>query len=326
MEKIKFHPFLQFFFKTQLLLAVLIFLSFCAEQKKKERVPIEEKEKHQVRKKDRLTLNEAEAGNGNTDVFSLNEEEDAEEVKKKAALSKEDPTVFQKTNTNVSTDNVKKEDYTKPVISMIEITDNTVAGDTIRTTALVDTNPILIEDTQRTLKNQNPDIKDSTNNISVHLTDIDLDKNKTAEKKKMFVQLETRILFDGGTYELSSKYKERLNALIRDIDDEIQAYRAVNSNEELVLLIQVKGYADKKPFYEGQDEKERQKLNRELSSKRAEAVMQYLKKGVNQPDLEVEEIASGLGEELPLGVYDSPDLEDQNRRSCSIYLLICSQK
>ncbi len=324
MKKIKFHSSLHYFLKTQLLFAVLIFLTHCAEHKKKERLPIEEKQ--QTKKRDKLTLTEAEAVSEDADVFSLNEEEENLK-KKKLTLSQEELSVSQKPNENVSTSNTNPEDRTKPIFSLIEIKDNVVIDDTIHTLELINTdNPTLSADIGKTLKDPNPTIKDSTNNISVHLTNIDLDKNKTAEKKKMFVQLETRILFDGGTFELSSKYKERLNGLIRDIEDEIKKYRAVNPDEELVLMIQVKGYADKKSFYVGQDEKERQQMNNELSNKRAKVVTQYLKQGVNQPGLEVEEIVNGLGEELPLGVYESPELEDQNRRSCSIYLLICSQK
>lgn len=145
-------------------------------------------------------------------------------------------------------------------------------------------------------------------------------------KKQIFVQFETRLLFESGNKHLNDKNQRRLKDLIRSIYEDVVEYRTLHPNEPLILLLQVRGFADEKPFYENQKLEERKTLNQQLSLQRAQTVAHYIKNNIGLSDVSWEEVVEGWGEELPIGISDEgePDINPQ-RRICSVYVLIVSE-
>lgn len=111
-----------------------------------------------------------------------------------------------------------------------------------------------------------------------------------------------------------SDYKY-LQQLIDEIKTKVAAYRQTNSDQPMVIRLNVRGYADKQGFYYNQPIAQRQAQNKRLSEWRARTVGQYLQKYLKSQSIKVELSTQGLGEELPPGVTDGA-INDASRRTC----------
>ncbi|WP_027000552.1 OmpA family protein [Eisenibacter elegans] len=150
--------------------------------------------------------------------------------------------------------------------------------------------------------------------------------NINAEELQMFIQFETRINFESGAHTLSQEAHKVLDEIVRDINRDIQNYHQDKPTEKVTFLVHIRGYADAKPFFPTQTEKERQRLNQELSEKRAQAVGNYILSRVkHSPLVEIEQVFEGFGEEIPPRVIPLNEESDPRRRICTVYVMMCSQ-
>lgn len=143
--------------------------------------------------------------------------------------------------------------------------------------------------------------------------------------KSLYVQSEADVLFGSGDITLSAKTLEHLDLIVKMFRRDINRHRINFPDEQVVLLIDIKGYTDTKGFYYGQSTAERQAQNKLLSQKRAAQVEAYLRKNLQNTADVIEFQSIGLGEELPQSTKDlekNPSL----RRSCKIYSLLYAER
>ncbi len=142
--------------------------------------------------------------------------------------------------------------------------------------------------------------------------------------KSLYVQSEADVLFGSGEVALSSKTREHLDLIVKMFKRDINQHRINFPAEQIVLLVDIKGYTDTKGFYYGQCIAERQTQNKLLSQRRASQVEAYLKKELENTADVIEFQAVGLGEILPESTKNlqaNPSL----RRSCKIYALLYAE-
>lgn len=193
-------------------------------------------------------------------------------------------------------------------------------------------NPILAKDTSRitdSLLNASNEtaIFFSEDGIARETSKSELENTMSAiskDKESIYVQFETKVLFESGAHGLSHKDRSRLLVLADELKSEIKAYQERYPHEKLVLVIGVVGYTDEKPFYAYQSEEERKNHNLELSRKRAHSASDYLKHHLHTSVKVIENFSDGQGEELPHYV-NNPQAIDAQRRSCIIHALIYNE-
>ncbi len=143
--------------------------------------------------------------------------------------------------------------------------------------------------------------------------------------KSLYVQSEADVLFSSGNAVLSAKTIEHLDLIVKMFKRDINRHRIDFPNEQIVLLIDIKGYTDDKSFYYGQSIAERQAQNKLLSEERAVQVESYLRNKLKNTADVIEFQAVGLGETLPESKHDL-NAQPSLRRSCKIYSLLYAER
>ena len=135
--------------------------------------------------------------------------------------------------------------------------------------------------------------------------------------KNLLSQTETKVKFQSGQSALNHQNEKHLELMTQQIWKKVQQLKRQFSAKNIRLLIEVKGFADAKPFYPGQTKNERTRLNKALARKRADAVMYYLKKQTNQKMYLFDYQVVACGEEIPRGLL-KPKAIDAERRICEV--------
>ncbi len=155
--------------------------------------------------------------------------------------------------------------------------------------------------------------------------DLQLDKARKSYRytKDLDIQFKAGTLFESGQTVLSEKGKKQMAVVAKDIQKSIDRYHKKFPNDTLHLVLQVQGYADEQPFYEGQPAEERKKQNLEISQKRAEALGEFVITQISEPPAMIDKDFKGMGEALPKGAVPGPE-DDPNRRICTLSISMLS--
>jgi outer membrane protein OmpA-like peptidoglycan-associated protein len=216
---------------------------------------------------------------------------------------------------------------------------------------------IISDDPDNPLKEFLPEINqilDYSDILAAKQQDVDVEKVLADLEKIKHIQqtthttvrqtLESDISFDPGQYELSDKGKQLLDLCVQKIVGSQKEYADLYPDSPVVTKIKVIGYSDQvgfnfekgvKKLIEGVEREniprgypeKRKFLNQRLSALRARKVSEYLAQLLVQqnPQGQVEQEISGLGEELPPGITAPYPIEDARRRICKIYGYVVGQ-
>jgi outer membrane protein OmpA-like peptidoglycan-associated protein len=177
---------------------------------------------------------------------------------------------------------------------------------------------LLTFDEHKILQSSNPIISDTTS--------LSTDLVPTAKQQPLYVEFETKVLFSSGHSHLSDKDRRRLNLLANELIDDVKYYKSLYPSDSLVVVLGVVGYTDAVPFHTNQHEQHRQNQNLHLSKMRAKSTSHYLKKALGHNlAYRVENYSDGQGEELPHFINQDPTIDDPQRRSCVVHVLIYNE-
>ncbi|MCU0444253.1 MAG: hypothetical protein MUE85_04995 [Microscillaceae bacterium] len=148
----------------------------------------------------------------------------------------------------------------------------------------------------------------------------------TSKQQPLYVEFETKVLFTSGHHHLSDKDRRRLDILANELIDDIKYYKSLYPYDSLVVVLGVVGYTDATPFHHNQSETHRQNQNLHLSKMRAKTTSHYLKRAIGgKIAYRVENYSDGQGEEVPHFINDEPAIDDPQRRSCIVHVLIYNE-
>lgn len=179
----------------------------------------------------------------------------------------------------------------------------------------------IVESKGRTLKT--PRILKTSNPITLN-PQVEEEKNKKPHLV-MFEEIETKILFHLGQSVPNSIGVKNIDYIFKDLKADLLEHKKLFPDDVIVLDIIITGYSDSQPFYQGQLDAERKKMNKKISYKRAKNVGDFLKDHLETYVDEVEEVLIAKGEELPTGVTVGM-VKDARRRMCLVDLRVYAKK
>ncbi|MCS6821662.1 MAG: hypothetical protein NZ551_07320 [Microscillaceae bacterium] len=143
--------------------------------------------------------------------------------------------------------------------------------------------------------------------------------------KGLNIKLMANVFFKSGEHYTNQNNLRDLDYTIKEIRKSIDNYRKEIPQERIKLKVTVVGYADKKPFYYGQPQKEREIQNLKMSQLRAQAVADYIRKQLEPLIDNISQEVQGAGEALPPTLTEDSPYPDPRRRVCVVDLFVYSE-
>lgn len=180
------------------------------------------------------------------------------------------------------------------------------------------------------LNKQRLEILTEMNDLKKRLTD---PLNILAVKSKDLNTIKADFSFKTGSSDLTKSGKLQVNKILEAIYYDIDQWfyylddhnEAVFKDDKFVVRIVIRGYTDKQGYSTAKNDYDRKQLNLKLSNERAYAVRteiyDMLNKKYRDLDISLSIDYTGMGEDLPQGVYEGPE-DDPLRRVCTVGTLV----